>query len=549
MRRLFLVTVLSLGPWVWGGCSEPPSQDSGGPLSSQQAAYDVTYYDLAVTVHPEQQRLEGTLTVHAAVEEPLDTLVLDLDHRLPVERARPAGRTEEELLPVERRREGQERWIGLRESGSAGDTVRVTVEYGGQPREAPKPPWDGGVTWAETPRGAPWIATSNQTEGADLWWPVKDHPSDEPDSMDIAVTVPDSLVAASNGVLQGVEQTTDSTRTYQWHVSTSINAYAVTLNVAPYSRIDTTYESTSGETVPVSFYALPEDTARARATLPHFLDQLSFLEETLGPYPFRADKYGIAQTPCLGMEHQTLIAYGHDFSQRGGLGYAAGFDALHFHELVHEWFGNCLTAQDWKDFWLHEGFATYLEALYAEALEGREAYHELIDTFRARMDGTIPIARRSSVTAKEIYHRDVYNRGALVLHTLRYLVGEERLRTILRQFANPGEEATPARRCRHVETGDFLSLAQEHSGRDLESFADTYLYQSALPRLDTTRTDEAVELTWRQTTGSFEVPVPIVIDGTSHRVPMDEGRGRIEAPEGARVEIDPQGWVLQARRD
>jgi aminopeptidase N len=363
--------------------------------------------------------------------------------------------------------------------------------------------------------------------------------------MDIAITVPDSLVAASNGVLQSVESTSDSTDTYRWHASTSINTYAVTLNVAPYVKIDTTYGSTAETQVPVSFYALPSDSAKAHSALPHFLDHVRFLEETLGPYPFRADKYGIAQTPFLGMEHQTLIAYGHDFTRNGGLGYEASYDALHFHELAHEWYGNCLTVQDWKDFWLHEGTATYLEALYTEQREGDEAYHDLIGYFRERIANRAPIARKTPTSAQGVYSRDVYYKGALVLHTLRSMLGEEALRTLLREFVSPDSTDTPA--CRHVDTQDFLEMAESLAGRSLDGVAETYLYQAELPRLDTARTDGSLRLKWTGTAdGPFEVPVPVQLPDTTRYVRMTGETGTVSVPDSAEVQIDPKGWLLRS---
>ncbi len=527
------------------GCTDAPGQESGGALLPEQAAYDVTHYDLEVTVEPAQERIEGRLTVRAVVEEPLEVLVLNLDRRLSVTDVWADG-MRDQTRPVERRNEQNELWIDLGDRHTKGDTIHVTVAYRGSPRVAPQPPWDGGFTWERTPDGDPWIATSGQTEGADLWWPVKDHVSDEPDSVDLAFTVPDSLVAASNGTLQAVERASDSTQTYRWHVSTPINAYNVSLNVAPYARLDTTYASTSGASVPVALYVLPSDSAQAARTLPTFLDQVRFLEETLGPYPPRADKYGLAQTPFLGMEHQSIIAYGHDFST-GGLGYEAPFDALHFHELAHEWYGNLLTVRDWKDFWLHEGPATYLEALYAEHLEGDSAYHARTDYFRQEMSGGTPIARRTPTTAGDIYQRDVYYRGALVLHTLRYVVGEEALRTLLRRLAYPDGTAShqPAP-FRHVSTDDFVQVAEAVSGRSLEAFFDVYLYRSRLPVLETERADGTLSLRW---TGSgevsFEVPVPVHIDGRPRRVAMRDGTGSVSVREGARVEVDPKGWILR----
>jgi len=540
--RLSLLLVLAA---LLSGCTAAPAQDSGGPLLQEQAAYDVTHYDLAVAVDPAQRRIDGEVTVHAVVEDRLEHLVLNLDRRLAVTKAWPAG-VPANARPVERRNDDNQVWIELDQPRTRGDTVRVSLAYEDVPRAAPGAPWDGGLSWETTPGGAPWIATSCQTEGADLWWPVKDHPSDEPDSMDLAFTVPTSLVAASNGRLRSVERASDSTETYRWHVSTPINTYNVTLNAAPYVHLDTTYASTSGDAVPVSAYVLPSDSARAARALPGFLDQVRFLEETLGPYPPRADKYGIAQTPFLGMEHQSLIAYGHDFAP-GGLGYDAPFDALHFHELAHEWYGNLVTVADWKDFWLHEGTATYLEALYAEHLEGDSAYHALTDYFRAQMTGSMPIARPSPTTAEKIYHQDVYFRGALTLHTLRYVVGEETLREILRRFATP-DSAREDPVFRSVATNDFRQLAESVSGRSLEAFFEVYLYQADLPVLETKQLSGGLRLRWTNTgDAAFSVPVPVRVGGEMHRVPMDGGEGRLSVPNGGEVQVDPKGWVLRKR--
>ncbi|MFB6274394.1 MAG: M1 family aminopeptidase [Salinibacter sp.] len=544
LRFVRLPSLLIFG-LLLSGCSAAPGQDSGGVLPPEQAAYDVTHYDLEVSIIPPRKRIEGTVTVHAVVEKRLKRLVLNLDRRLSVSKAWTMGQPAASH-PVERRNDRNEVWIDLAEARAPGDTLHVAVSYEGTPRTAPRAPWEGGFSWSTTPSGDPWIATSCQTEGADLWWPVKDHPSDEPDSMDLSFTVPDSLTAASNGVLRGVERRSDTTRTFHWHVSVPINAYNVTLNAAPYATLDTTYTSTSGASVPVSAYVLPSDSARAARALPDFLQQVRFLEETLGPYPPRADKYGFAQTPFLGMEHQSLIAYGHDFTT-GGVGYEASYDALHFHELAHEWYGNLVTVRDWKDFWLHEGPATYLEALYTEHLEGDSAYHAHTDYFRREMSGGTPIAYREPTTAEDIYHRDVYYRGALTLHTLRYVAGEEALRTLLRRFVYPEETSSEgAVPFRNVATDDFIRMAEEVSDRSLDAFFQVYLYQSALPVLKTQRSDGTLQLRWRKTGDTtFEVPVPVRIDGRTKRVAMDDGTGSIEVPEGAAVEVDPKGWILR----
>ena len=544
--RLFssaLIFLILVGGSV--GCGEGRGQATSSP-PSLQAAYDVQHYALDVRIRPETKALAGTMQMKAAVVDTLQAVLLDLDHRLNVEDVR----VEDAAVPPEsvtRPSDGNQLRVDLPEPRPPGDTIGVEIAYQGTPRAAPNPPWDGGVTWRTTPEGAPWIGTSVQTDGASLWWPVKDHPSDEPDSMDIALTVPDSLVAASNGRLRAVDRASDSTRTFRWHVSMPINAYNVTMNVAPYARVDTSYRSTTGEQVPAVFYTLSSDSSDAARVLPDFLDHVRFLEETLGPYPPRADKYGVAQAPFLGMEHQSLIAYGHDFST-GGLGYDVPFDALHFHELAHEWYGNLVTVRDWKDFWLHEGPATYLEALYAERLRGDSAYHAVTDHFRAQVQGGASIARRESTTAEAIYHRDVYFRGAMLLHTLRYWIGEEDLRRILRRFVYPEGTTTETRPpFRSVTTADFIETAEAVTGRPLDAFFEVYLYRDALPTLETERANETLRLRWTGTgDASLEVPVPVRLNGTTQRVDMVDGRGQVQLPPGAEGTVDPKGWLLRA---
>src|SRR5690606_14183536 len=239
------------------------------------------------------------------------------------------------------RREGGRIWIEMGSPRPAGSQASVTVAYEGNPRVAPQAPWDGGFVWAETESGQPWIATAVQGEGPDVWWPAKDHVSDKPDSVSLRIRVPEPLVVATNGEPREVESHGDGTRTFHYFVSTPISAYNIALNIAPYVRIEGTLESVDGEAFPVTFFALPEDEERARAFFPEVLDHLRFYEELLGPYPFRADGYKVAQTPHLGMEHQTVIAYGAAFdngAMTGGRDW--GFDALHHHELAHEWWGN-----------------------------------------------------------------------------------------------------------------------------------------------------------------------------------------------------------------
>jgi aminopeptidase N len=522
---------------------------SGGPLMPEQAAYNVTFYELSLDVDPEQRAINGSLTVNAQIVQPVEWFVLDLDTAFTITEIK----TGDQPMRFERR--GGQIWAHLQISKQPGEQVALRVHYHGKPKEAPSPPWVGGFIWKKTADGQHWIATTVQMDGADLWWPCKDHPSDEPDSMAINITVPQPLVVASNGRLRKVTENQGGTRTYHWFVSTPINNYNVALNIAPYRTIEGKYTSTTGEEIPITYWLLPENYEKGVKLFPEFAQHLAFYEKYLGPYPFRVDKYGVAETPHLGMEHQTIIAYGNNY--QGG---PYGYDWLHHHELGHEWWGNLVSALDWRDFWIHEGFCSYMQALYNEELHGEEAYHAFFKNARRGLRNLTAVAPREPQTTRQRYFvapdfvqsdGDIYGKGALILHTLRYLIGKEMLLQALRRMAYPTpemEKFTDGRQCRFVTTDDFLLIAEEISGRDLDWFFEVYLRQPHLPRLVTEPGENTLVLRW-ETPGNLPFPMPVEVKTGKgiKRVDMPEGRATFAMKKGAKFEIDPQNWILTDR--
>ncbi len=548
IQTLFAAVLLGSSCAAFAG---DEAQSSGTPMPPEQAAYDVLHYDLSLSVFPDEKRIEGVLVMTAALVADSPALCLDLDARLQVGRVLVDGRE-----TAFEHRAGRIR-IQPATAFSGGDEVQVSVHYGGHPREAPQPPWKGGLTWEETADGKPWIATSCQAEGADLWWPCKDQPSDEPLSMDLHLRVPEPLVAVSNGALVSVENSEPGWRTYHWHVSTPINTYGVALNIAPYVAIEGDYQAADGSSFPVSFWVLPENEEKGRVFFQEILEHLRFFEDLFGPYPFRADKYGAVETPHLGMEHQTIIAYGNKY-KGNPWGRDWGFDLLHHHELAHEWWANLVTARDWKDFWIHESFATYSQALYVEKLHGQEAYFEQMASLRPQILNRAAIAPRESRSTQQMYFDqrglapgiDIYHKGAWVLHTLRYLVGDEAMFRALRRMAYPDpelEQRTDGSACRFTDTEEILSIAEKTTGRKLDWFFELYLRQPALPELLHERNGTRLELLWKTPSDlPFSMPVPVHIDGEPQRVEMPGGRATLDVPAGAEVEIDPDGWLLKA---
>ena len=513
---------------------------SGGELRADQACYDVRHYTLRLDVDPAAKTIAGTVTMTATWLAASPSLRLDLDPAFAVQAVRLQGSD----VPFERTTGAID--VKPKEALAVGAKFEVAVDYAGAPRVAKNPPWDGGFTWSQTKDGKPWIATSCQGEGGDLWWPCKDHPSDKPDGIDLHVTAPAGLVLAGNGVRVGEPVTKDGRTSCHWQVRSPIANYNLALNLAPYVELRDTFRCVDGTEMPIQFFVLPESQEKAKRCMPQFLDHVKVFEELLGPYPFRHEKYGIVETPHLGMEHQTMIAYGNGFRDEQ-------YDWLHNHELAHEWWGNLVTCRDWKDMWLHESFGTYMQPLYREVRFGRKAYDDEIAKYKAM--NRAPVAPVGSKTSFEIYFgpggsNDIYFKGAHVLHTLRWLLGDEKFFRALRTFCYPTEaakKATDGSQCRFVDTEDFVALCREIAGEDLAWFFAVYVRQPALPKLEHELRDGVLQLRWVVPAGLVvPMPVPVVVGGEEQRVPMPDGVGSLRVGD-ADYQVDPLQRLLKAR--
>ncbi|MEQ1894934.1 MAG: M1 family metallopeptidase, partial [Planctomycetota bacterium] len=499
--------ILALVPLALAPFQRPSPREeltSGRPMPPEQACYDVREYVLSVRVDPEASAIAGRLEMRADLVSASDTIVLDLDDRLKVSKvtmARSSGGFEQTFDEVPFEHANGEVRIRARSHMALHAPFTVRIEYGGKPREAPMAPWDGGFVWAKTPSGAPWIATANQMQGADLWWPVKDQPDDEADRVLILVSVPKPLVVASNGKLMGVLEDFDALstpneragwNTYQWAVSTPINTYGIALNIAPYQTITRDYTSVAGDTFPVTYWVLPENLAKGKVLFEDILRQMAYFESVFGPYPFRGDKYGVAETPHLGMEHQSIIAYGNNYKM-DRWGADRGYDELHLHEFAHEWWANLVTCKNWNDFWIHESFASYAQALYAEHVGGEKAYFQEMGEQKS-FANKAAIAPRAPKSTAEMYFgdkegapgADIYYKGSWALHSLRWLVGDEEFLRALRRMAYPDptlEQKTDGSACRFATTEEILASAAQECGLELDWFFEVYLRQPKLPEL------------------------------------------------------------------
>jgi aminopeptidase N len=507
--------------------------DSGGPLRPRQAAYDVRRYDLEIAVDPATKTIRGANRATVVATAALDRFEIQLDGRLKVARAAVDGAaatfTHSDGLVT----------VALAAPWQSGERHAVALDYDGTPKVSRRPPWNDGFVWKTTGDGRPWVGVTGQGDGGDDWWPCKDHPSDEPDEgMSIALTVPGDLVGLTNGKRISESKNADGTVTSRWEVTYPINNYLVTVNIAPYIPIEESYKGVDGTLdEKIIFWALPEHEEKARVMWKKAPKMLEVLGKRFGEYPFLRDKYWVADAPYLGMEHQTIVAYGADFEDN-----KFGFDSLLLHETAHEWWGNKITAADWGDFWIHEGFGTYAEAIYVNDTLGVEKYLEYMRRPRKRLGNRKPIVQGKDLTAGAAYIGDIYGKGALVLHSLRYLAGDDAFFRIVKRFATDERYAY-----RLSSTADFEALVAEELGHPIPWFWKQYLYTAALPRWSEERVAgdngrETVTLSWDDP--AFEMPLPVKVGDETRRLELTGGKATLEVATGAPIEVDPQGWVL-----
>lgn len=517
---------------------DPVIGDTGQPLSEVAQAADVKAYDLQLEIMPQSQSIQGVGRTEFVLLKASSQLELKLDARFQIDRVQVDG------VSASYQRQGGILTIDMAATKAAGSKVTVDVAYQGQPHVAKNAPWAGGTVWSKTPEGQPWIATAVQGEGCDLFWPCKDHFADKADRMRIRLTVPRGLSAVTNGVLQGVTDVGPDKQQFDWVLSVPASDYNIALNIGPYTRIQDSYRSVNGETVPIEFWALSANADKARTLLKEDVKgQVAWFEQKLGPYPWGKEKLGIVETPHLGMEHQTVNAYGKGYKRD-----EYGFDWLLQHELSHEWFGNLMTHQQLNHAWLHEGFGLYMQPAYARDKLGIAAYHYQMYKSYLGLINCEPVVRVGKVTSDEAFNPDIYGKGGWTLHTLRYLVGEQVFWQATREllYGTAESQTLPYPIApRYRTTEEFISIVNRLSGKDYQWLFDVYLYQAPLPELKTVAKDGLITLSW-QTPGNkpFPMPVPVVFQGKAQTLDFSKGpvvlKGQL-----SELSIDPEMWILR----
>ena len=470
-----------------------------------RAWWDVTFYDLNVTVDPLGLSIRGWNQITYTVIESADEMQIDLQVPMELDSIKQDGRV------LEYRRDGDAVFVTLRADQPATQTKQVTVYYHGTPRAAVNPPWDGGFIWRENRGGGAWVATANQGLGASVWWPTKDLQSAEPDSQRIAITVPDPYVDVSNGRLRSTTPNGDGTTTYEWFVANPINTYNVTVTIGEYAHWQEEYDGELG-TLTMDFWPLAENEADARRHWVQARSTMECFENWFGPYPWYEDGYKLIETPHLGMEHQSAVAYGNQY-QNGYLGndlsrtgQGLTWDYIIVHESAHEWWGNNITSADVAENWIHEGFAAYAENLYIECLTGnKEDGAEYVIGTRGGIANELPVVGTFGV--QNDGSGDMYSKGANLLHTVRQIVNDDALwRDILRGLNETFWHSI-------VTGADVEGYISEQAGIDLSRVFDQYLRTTMVPVLEFRRDGDSASYRWNNVVAGFDMPFGVSLDG------------------------------------
>ena len=477
-----------------------------GSITPERAWWEVVHYDLNVTLNTEDSLIQGFNQITYRVTDESRKMQIDLQEPLQIDQIVQNG----ENLNYDR--DGNAFFIEMPEGLQQESQYTITVYYHGQPKVAQNPPWDGGFIWAQDSLGNHWIATANQGLGASVWWPNKDHQSAEPDSMNIRITVPKPMINISNGRL--VETTEhDSLTTYHWKVTNPINNYNISVNAGNYVNFTETFDGLNG-TLDLSYWVLEQDLEKAKEQFRQVKPMMHCFEDWFGPYPFYEDSFKLIQTPHLGMEHQSAVAYGNGFNNgyRGtdlsGSGWGMKFDFIIIHEAAHEWWGNNITTKDIADMWVHEGFTSYSENIYVECMFGKEAGAEYARGLRDRIQNERPITGKYGLNNEG--SGDMYYKGNNMLHTIRQIIDDDiKWKSILRGLNEEFYHQT-------VTSAQVEDYIIKHSGKDLDDVFDQYLHYADIPTFQYYFKNGYIHYRWKADITHFDMSIKVTLSNDGY---------------------------------
>lgn len=486
-----------------------------GGLPFERTCFDVRSYLLDIDVDINEKYISGVNLISFTTVENTKRIQLDLFENMKVDSIVFVKVSYPELkrIKLKYEREFDAIFVDFPDELKKREDHSILFYYSGKPKEAKNAPWDGGFVWKKDSNGKPFVGVAVQGTGASLWYPCKDSQSDEPEEgIIVSVKLPnDDLVAVSNGRLMGNKHRKDNQ--WVWEVKNPINNYNITLNIGDYVN-----SSDKLEDLDIDYWVLRENEEKARK---HFEDDvkpmLECFQQKFGDYPFPQDGYKLVETPYLGMEHQSAVAYGNEYKKGylgtdiSGSGVGMLFDFIIIHETGHEWFGNSITSKDIADMWIHEGFTTYSEAVYVECRWGYDKAMQYINGQSRAVANRKPIVGQFGVNFKT-GNGDMYYKGALMLNTIRHIVNDdEKWWKLILDYSNHFKHQI-------IEAKDVIDFFTKESGINLKPVFEQYLYYPNLPELQIRPVKNGFTYAWKTDVKDFEMPVEITLNGKEVRL-------------------------------
>ncbi len=465
-----------------------------GQLTSLRTCFDVHFYELDVAIDPDRRSVSGSNAIHFLAKTDMERLQIDLFSNLTIDSIVWKG----EHLSYDRRHDAV--FVSFPARLNMGERHVIQVWYKGFPTTAKSAPWDGGFVWQKDSRGKHHIGVACEGLGASMWWPNKDHLSDEPDSMRMHFTVPNGLMCVGNGTL--LTRVINKTHTrWSWGVRNPINNYNVSVNIGDFAHFRDYYHN-GNDSLQLNYYVLRENLEKAKVHFKQVQPMLAIFEQAFGPYPFYEDGYALIETPYVGMEHQSGIAYGNKFT-KGYLGRFPGemdFDYIIIHETGHEWWGNSVSMNDIADMWVHESFCTYAESVFVEGKYGYDKMVQYLIYQKDFINNSSPVSGVYGMNNKG-NERDMYYKGAWMLHTLRSVVNDDaRFKAMIKALALEFRHRT-------VDGKQVIAFINSYLGRNMDAFFAQYLNHANLPVLEFRRSRGALRLRWKTPEKAFVMPM------------------------------------------
>lgn len=491
-----------------------------GSLNKNRDWFDIQHYDINVTPNYETKSIVGQVIWTAKVVKPTNHIQIDLQqpliidsilYKLPNADAKSLTFSRNNNIAL----------VNFNEKLNINTQFKLLIYYHGVPREAVRPPWDGGWIWKKDINGKPWMSVACQGLGASVWYPCKDHQSDEPDQgANLTMNVPDTLMAIGNGRL--IKKYNDNQLTsYTWEVKNPINNYNIIPYIGDYMGWSENYNGLKGN-LDLHYWVLKQDSTKAKIQFKQVPEMLKAFEYWMGPYPFYEDGYQLVQSPHLGMEHQSAVAYGNKFGNGylgrdlSGSGWGLKWDYIIVHESGHEWFANNITTNDIADMWVHEGFTDYTETLMTEYYYGVEAGNDYNFGLRKSIQNNKPLIAHYGVN--EEGPGDMYNKGANIIHTLRHSLDND---SLFRQILINLNKQFYHKTVNSVDVENFISTS---AGFNFNKFFDQYLRTTQIPTFVYQYDEKEKILTyqWKNCIVGFNLPISINYKGKKYQLsPMD----------------------------